>query len=64
MFSEEPTVEEDDFASQEKHQESHSEVEDSQEDFVYEATSDNVSPTNIFVPIMFLDDNEIKFVNE
>ena len=32
VFSEEPTVEEDDFVSQEKHQESHTEVEDSQDD--------------------------------
>ena len=29
VFSEEPTVEEDDFVSQAKHQESHTEVEDS-----------------------------------
>ena len=60
MFSEERTVEEDDFASHAKHQESHSEVEDSQDDCVYEATSDHVIPTNI---VVFVDDSENKPAN-
>ena len=53
VFSEEPIVEEGDFVSHAKHQESHSEVEDNQEDYVYVAT--NVEP------VMF--DIENKHVN-
>ena len=45
VFSEEePAIEEDDFESHAKHEESHSEVEDSQDDCVYEAESDHVNP--------------------
>ena len=55
MFSEEPIVEEDDFAS---HEESHSEVEDSQDDCVYEADSDHVITAKDVDPVMFDDDNE------
>ena len=61
-FSEEPTVEEDDFVSQAKHQESHTEVEDSQDECVYEAASDHVIPTKDVDPVMFDDDSEGKSV--
>ena len=57
VFSEEPTTEDDDFASHAKHQE------DSQEDCVFEAVSDQISPTKIVGPVMFVDDSEIKLVN-
>ena len=55
MFREEPIVEEDNFASYTKHRESHSEVEESQKDFYYEATNDHVIPTKV-VDLVFLDD--------
>ena len=63
MFSEEPIVEEGDFASHTKHQESHSEVEDSKDDYVYEATCDNVIPTKIVDLVVFVDDSENKHAN-
>ena len=63
VFSEEPVVEEDDFASYAKHQESHSEVEDSQDDYVYEAASDHVNPKNIVDLVVFVDDSEKKPAN-
>ena len=44
VFSEELVVEESDFENHAKNQESHSEVEYSQEDFDYEATNDHVIP--------------------
>ena len=46
----EPMVEEDDFVSQAEHQESHTKVEDSQDDCVdcvYEAAGDDVIPTKV-----------------
>ena len=55
VFSEEPTIEEDDFISQAKHQESHTEVEDSQNNCVYE---DHVIPAKDVDPVMFDDDSE------
>ena len=58
MFSEELTLEEDDFASHAKHQESHSEVEDSQEDYFYEVGSDHVIPTKVVDPVVLVDDNK------
>ena len=60
VFSEEPTVEEDDSVSQTEHQESHTEVEDSQDDCVKEATSDQVIPAKDVDPVMFDDDSESK----
>ena len=58
VFSEEPTVEEDDSVSQAEHQESHTEVEDSQDDCVKEAASDHVIPANDVDPVMFDDDSK------
>ena len=61
VFSEEPTVEEDNFVRQGEHQESHTEVEESQDDCVYEAAIDHVIPAaNDIDPIMFDDDSESK----
>ena len=60
VFIEEPTVEEYDFVSRAKHQESHTEVEDSQDDSVYEAASDHVIPANDIDRVMFDDDSENK----
>ena len=63
VFSEQLTTEEDDFVSQAEHQESHTKVEDSQDDCVdcvYEAATDDVIPTKVVDPIMFVDDTEIK----
>ena len=48
VFSEEPTVEEDDFVIHVEHQESHTEVEDSQDDCVYEVASDHVIPNHLY----------------
>ena len=62
VFSDEPTVEEDDFVSQAKHQESHTKVEYNQDDCVYEATSDHVIPTNDIDLVFFDDDSERKHV--
>ena len=62
VFNEEPVVEEDGFESQAKHEESHSEVEDSQDDFDYEATSDHVILAKDVDPVMFNEDNEGKHV--
>lgn len=59
-FSEEEPV---DFASHAKHQESHSEVEDSQEDCVYDAANDQVSPAKLVDLDLFTDDSGIKPVN-
>ena len=58
VFSEEPTVQEDDFVSEAEHQESHTEVQDSQDDCVYEVASDHVIPTKDVDPVMFDDDSE------
>ena len=58
VFIEEPTIEEDDFVSQEKHQESHTEVEDSQDECVYEAGSDHVIQAKTVDLFVFVDDNE------
>ena len=58
VFSEEYVVEEDEFASQEKHEESHSELEDNQDDCVYEATGDHVIPTKVVDPIVLADDSK------
>ena len=58
MFSEEWTVEEYDFASQEKHQESHGEVEDNQEDFDFDAVSDHVIRAKVVDPVVLPDDNK------
>ena len=52
MFNEEPTIEEYDFEIHAKYQE------DNQDDYVYEAVSDHVSPTNIFDPVVFGDDSK------
>ena len=62
VFNEEPTVEEDDSVSQAEHQESHTEVEDNQDDCVYEVASDHVIPANDFDPVMFDDDSERKIL--
>ena len=59
VFSEEPTVEEDEFASQAKHGESHSELEDSQDECVYEAVSDQVITTKVVDPVVLVDDNKL-----
>ena len=55
MFSEESVVEEDDSVSQEEHQESHTEVEDSQDDCVKEAASDHVIPAKVVDPVVLVD---------
>ena len=49
--------EEDDFVSHAELQESHTEVEDSQDDCVYEAASDHVFPANDVDLVMFDDDS-------
>ena len=38
-------------------------MEDSQDDCVYEETTDDAIPTKVVDPIMFVDDSEIKPVN-
>ena len=79
MFSEEWTVEEDEFASHAKHHEDSQEghvfeafsdqvsptktIEDSQDEYVYEAASDHIIPTKIVDQVMFVDDSEIKLIN-
>ena len=62
VFSEEPTVEENDSVSQAEHQESRIEVEDSQDDYVKEAASDQVILAKDVDPVMFNEDNEGKHV--
>ena len=37
-------------------------MEDNQEDYVYEETNDDVSPTNIVYSVVFVDDSENKSV--
>ena len=59
VFSEdEPAIEECDFANHAKHQESHTKVEDSQEDFDYQAASDHVITTKVVDPVVLADDNK------
>ena len=57
VFSDEPTIEEDDFASFQN------EVEDGQDDYVYEAASDHVIPAKIVDLVVFVDDSENKPAN-
>ena len=55
VFSDEPAVEECDCVSHANHQESHSEVEDGEEDFV---ASDNVIPPKVVDLVVLVDDNK------
>ena len=60
QFSEEePVVEEGDCTIHAKHQESHSEVEDNQDDFVYEEANDHVNLAKVVDPDLFVDDNKL-----